>query len=169
MGFAAKRNWVYFGVEDFIGISFAGILSSLAGNLSFHLPSVSAWVWGVLLSIGVTAAALAWLSRRRRGTRREIRGYSTLDGESRKTMLKLYGKMVAILARKGLPGRQPYQPPYEYAAMVCSRLPHAREPVAWLTRAATIAAYDPRPFNSLTAEAARRWLSQLKRALAGRP
>ena len=38
-------------------------------------------------------------------------------------MLNLYRKMVAIIVKKGLPARQPHQPPDEYAALVSRQLP----------------------------------------------
>ena len=156
MGFAAGRDWVYFGLEDFTGVTFASMVSPLAGNFSFGSLSMRGWGWGMLLAGGIVAVVLALLLIRRRvRTRQETREYTTLDGESRRTMLSLYRKMVATLVRKGLPSRQPYQPPYEYAAIVCSQIPHSRETVEWLTQAASRAAYDSRPFHSATVLEAR--------------
>ena len=83
-------------------------------------------------------------------------------------MLNLYRKMVATLVKKGLPYRQPYQPPYEYAAIVCPQIPDGREIIEWLTQAANRAAYDPKPFNPSIIPEAGRKLSALMRALAGR-
>ncbi len=169
MGFATGRNWVYFGLEDFTGVTFASILSPLAGKFSFGSLSVSGWVWAVLLGVGVATTVLALLlSRRKIRIRQEVTGYSTLDGESRRTMLNLYHKMVAILAKKGLPSRQSYQPPYEYAATVCPQIPDSRETVEWLSRAASSAAYDPKSFSPSTVFEARRKLSTLKQALASK-
>ena len=169
MGFAAGRNWIYFGLEDFTGVTFASMLSPLAGKLSVGPLSMLNWLWGVLPGVGVALTILAWLLIRHRvGIRQEVRGYSTLGGESRTTMLNLYHKMTAVLVKKGLPCREPYQPPYEYAAIICSQIPDGRETVEWLTQAASSAAYDPRPFKPSTVEEARQKLSALRRALTHR-
>lgn len=169
LGFAARRNWVYFGLEEFTGVTFASILSPLAGNLALGPPSMPGWVWVVLPGGGVTIAGLAlFLSRRKRKTGQVVRGYSILDGEARRAMLNFYQKMIAVLTKKGLPSRRPHQPPYEYASLVCSRIPNAREAVEQLTQAACSAAYDPKLFNPSTVRAAKQWLSDLKRALARR-
>lgn len=164
MGFAAGRNWVYFGLEDFTGVTFASILSPLAGNLSLGPLSVPTWFWVVLLTVGGAIAVLALLlSRRQVRIKQEAKGYSVLDGESRRTMLSLYHKMVALLVKKGLSPRQPYQPPYEYAAIICPQIPDGREKIEWLTQATSSAAYDSRPFNPATILEARRRLSALRR------
>ena len=169
MGFAAGRNWVYFGLEDFTGVTFAGMLSPLAGNFSLGPLSVPGWVWVVLLGVGVTIAVLAlFLSRRKVRSRQEVKGYSVLDGEARRTMLSLYHKMAAALVKKGLPRRQQHQPPYEYAAIISTQVPESQEIVDWLSQAASSAAYDPKPFNPSTVPEARQRLSALKRTLADR-
>lgn len=169
MGFAAGRSWVYFGLENFTGVTFASVLSPLAGKFSFGSLSVSGWIWAVLLGVGVATTVLALLlSRRKIRIRQEVIGYSTLDGESRRAMLNLYHKMVALLVKKGLPSRQPYQPPYEYAATICPQIPGSREMVEWLSQAASSAAYDPKSFSPATLWEARRKLSTLRQALAGK-
>ncbi len=168
-GFAAGRNWVYFGLEGFTGVTFASMLSPIAGNFSLGPLSMLNWLWVVWLGGVVAIAILVWfLIRHRVRTGQEIRGYSTLDGESRTAMLNLYRKMAAVLVKKGLPSRQPYQPPYEYAAIIRPHIPDGREIVDWLTRAASSAAYDPRPFKPSVVGEARQKLSALRRALAGR-
>ena len=83
-------------------------------------------------------------------------------------MLNLYHKMVSVLTKKGLPPRQPHQPPYEYATLIYEQIPGGREAVAWLTEAASSAAYDPRPFNPSHVLEAKRRLSALRQTLAGR-
>jgi hypothetical protein len=166
MGFATGRNWVYFALEDFTGITFAGILSPLAGNFSFGPLSLPGWIWVVLLGAFVVTTLLALLlSRRRVRTRQEIKAYSVLDGEARRAMLNLYRTMVALLGKKGLPPRQPHQPPYEYATIICSHIPDNREIVDWLTQAVSSAAYDPNPFNPATVPEAIRRLSALRQTL----
>ncbi|MFC2071843.1 transglutaminaseTgpA domain-containing protein [Chloroflexota bacterium] len=168
MGFAAGRNWVYFGLEDFTGVTFAGILSPLAGNFSLGSLSIPGWGWVVLLGMGVTTAVLGLLlSRRRVRSGQEVKGYSILDGESRRIILDLYCKMVSVLVKKGLPSRQPYQPPYEYAAIISAQITSGRETIEWLSRAASSAAYNPKPLNPLTVTEARRRLTALRRALSG--
>ena len=167
MGFATGRNWVYFGLEGFTGVTFASVLSPLAGNLSRSLRSVPGWIWGVLPGTGFAIAILVLiLSRRRVRTRQEVSGYSTLDGESRRVMLSLYRKMVALLVKNGLPCRQTYQPPGEYATVVCGQIPDGRDTVEWLTQAASSAAYNPKPFDPAAILEAGRRLSALRRALA---
>jgi len=169
MGFAAGRNWVYFGLEGFTGVTFTSILSPLAGNFSFGSLSIPGWAWGLLFGVGVTTAVLVLLLRRHKTrTSQKVEGYSVLDGELRKAMLNLYHKMVALIAKKGLPTRQQYQPPYEYAAIVCSQILDGRETIEWLTQAASSAAYNPKPFNPSTILEARQKLSALRRALASR-
>jgi len=169
MGFAAKRNWVYFGLEEFTGATFAGILSPLAGGFSSGLLSIPNRFWIVLPGVVVAITVLTLLLRRRRvRIRQEIRGYSTLDGEPRRAMLNLYHKMVALLIKKGLPPRQSYQPPYEYAAAICRQIPDGREMVEWLTRATGSAAYNPNPFNPSIVWEAKQKLAALRRALASR-
>ena len=169
MGFAAGRNWLYFGLEDFTGVTFASVLAPLAGSSSFGPLSVPRWVWVILPGVGIAIAVLILLlSRRKVRTKPELRGYSVLDGESRKLMLKLYHKMVAVLARKGLPTRQPHQPPYEYVTIINAQILDGRETIEWLTWAANSAAYDPNPFNPSTVLEARRRLSALRRTLTSR-
>ncbi len=167
MGFAAGRNWLYFGLEDFTGVTFASMLAPVAGSFSFGPLSVPRWVWVILPGVGIAIAVLILLlSRRKVRTKPELRGYSVLDGESRKLMLKLYHKMVAVLARKGLPPRQPHQPPYEYVTIISAQIPDKRETIEWLTQAASSAAYDPNPFKPSTVLEARRRLSALRRTLS---
>ena len=169
MGFVTGRSWIHFGLEDFTGVTFAGMLSPLAGNLSLGRLSASAGLWGMLLAGLVAVITLALrLSRRRPGVKREPIGYSLLEGESRRTMLDLYRKMVIILAKKGLPPRRQYQPPDEYAALVSRQIPAGQEIVARLTLLAVSAAYDPKPFNSPDIREVKQSLSSLRQALAGR-
>lgn len=167
MGFISGRKWVRFGLEDFTGVTLTGMLSPLAGNLSLVRLSASIWVWGMLLA-GVTAVIILALrlSRRRLRTKQEPAGYSLLEGESRRTVLKLYRKMVVILVRRGLPPRQQYQPPDEYAALVSRQIPAGQEIVAHLTRLAVSAAYDPKPFDSPDIREVKHSLSSLRQALS---
>ncbi|MBI4284016.1 MAG: hypothetical protein HY663_06060 [Chloroflexi bacterium] len=168
MGFANGRNWVYFGLESFTGVTLTSLLSPLAGNFSLGPLSVPAWGWGVLLGVGVATIVLVLLlSRRQRKSRPKVKGYSILDGESRRRILELYGKMVSLLVKKGLPPRRPYQPPYEYATIISAQIPNNRETIEWLSQAASSAAYNPKPFNPATVTEARQRLAALRRALSG--
>jgi len=147
MGFTSGRNWLYFGLEDLTGITFAGLLSPLAGNLSSGSFISSLWFW-----IGLPAAAIVVILlalrfvRFRMKRRKKPLGYNLLDGESRKAVLALYDKMVMILTRKGLPPRETYQSPYEYAAKIYQQIPDGREIIERITHVANRAAYDPGPF-----------------------
>jgi len=165
MGFATGRNWVYFGLEDITGVTFASMLSPLADNFSLGPLSIPSWVWVVLPGVGVATTVLALLLRRRKKIRSQQRGkgYSILDGESRRIVLDLYRKMVSVLVKKGLPSRQPYQPLYEYATIISAQIPNSRETIEWLSQAASSAAYNPKPFNPLTVTEARRRLTALRR------
>ncbi len=168
MGFATGRNWLYFGLEDFTGVTFVSMLTPLRGNLSFGPLSLPGWLWvmvpGVVVAIAIPVLLL---SRRKKKFKQEVRKYTILDSESRRIMLNLYHKMVTALTKKGLPPRQPHQPPYEYAAVIYAQITDSRETVAWLTEAASSAAYDPGPFNPATIVEARQKLSALKRVLSG--
>ena len=169
MGFAAGRNWVYFGLDDFIGVPFTSVLSQLGNNLSLGSLSVPVWFWVVLPTVGVVITALALLFRGRKlRIRQEVKEYSVLDGESRRVMLNLYHKMVIALVKKGLPSRQRYQPPYEYAAIIVPQITDGREEIEWLTQAASHAAYDPKSFNLTNIREATQRLSALKRAITHR-
>jgi transglutaminase-like putative cysteine protease len=166
MGFAAGRNWLYFGLEEFTGVTFAGMLSPVIGSFSFGPLSMPGWVWLVLPAAVIAAVVTVLFSRRRHvKVRQEVAGYSALDGEQRRTVLKLYRNMVTVLAKKGLPSRPPSQPLYEYAAIVCSRLPDSRKTVEWITVVASRAAYDPAPFDASTISGTRQRLSVLRKEL----
>ncbi|MFC2005733.1 DUF3488 and DUF4129 domain-containing transglutaminase family protein [Chloroflexota bacterium] len=168
-GFAAARNWVYFGLEDFTGVTFSSMLSPLAGNFSFGSLSVPGWAWGALFGMVIAVTVLVLLiSQRKVRVRQEVKRYSALDGEPRRTMLNLYSKMVGLLVRNNLPSRQPHEPPYEYSAIISSQIPDGQEIIEWLSHAASSAAYDPRPFNPETVPEARLKLSALRRALVSR-
>ncbi|MBI4332791.1 MAG: DUF4129 domain-containing protein [Chloroflexi bacterium] len=167
-GFGSGHSWLYWGLQNISGITFTGILSMLKGTFSFAQLSISQWIWAVLPGAAVAALAAVLLMRRRRINRKTVREYTPLKGESRQTMLKLYRRMEMMLVRKGLPERQPHQSPLEYAAAVSSQCPLIAETVAWLTRAASNAAYDPEPFNASLIREAEQKLSSLRRTAIGR-
>jgi len=166
MGFATGRNWLYFGLEDITGVTFASMLSPITGNLS--LPRIPSWVWVAVPGIAISVTLLALLLRRRVVTTPKTTSYSTLEGETRKAVLKLYGKMIKLLTGKGLPPRQPYQPPFEYAAAVFRHIPNSQETVEWLSRLASNAAYNPEPPSPAVVTEARSRLASLRRALRSR-
>ena len=167
MGFAAGRNLVYFGLEDITGVTLSSMLIPLGGNLSLGSLSLSGWVWVMLLIVAAATAIqlLRVLNRRRTKTGQETKEYSILEGESRRAMLSLYKGMVRLLVRKGLPARQPFQPPNEYATSVVPKASDGREAIYWLTQAINRAAYDPSPFDTANIREARQKLSVLKRAI----
>jgi hypothetical protein len=167
MGFASGRNLVYFGLEDFTGVTLSSMLSPLGGNLSLGSISLSGWAWFLLLIVVVITAiqVLRLVYRRRMKTGQETKEYSILGGESRRAMAKIYQSMVRLLTRKGLPARLPFQPPYEYADIVVPQIPDGREAMYWLTQAISRAAYNPVPFDPADIREAKLWLSALKRAI----
>ncbi|MFC1921503.1 DUF3488 and DUF4129 domain-containing transglutaminase family protein [Chloroflexota bacterium] len=166
-GFAAERNLVYFGLEDFTGGSLAGIMSPLAASFTLGKVSLPGWFWIVLIVIAVAVmfTAMVFSNRRsRKDSRRPVK-YSVLDGETRRMALDLYRRMVSILVKKGFPARQPYQSPYEYAAVVCPQILEGRETVEQLTRIASSAAYDPDNFVLPDVAGIKKSLSALRQAL----
>lgn len=167
LGFAARRNLVYFGLDGFTGVSLSGTISPMLGKLSLATLLKPAWLLFIgLIVVAIVSAVL--IGRRQTKTRREIGGYTALEGESRQAMLRLYHKMAALLARKGLGAREPYQPPVEYAASVCPNLVAGQEEMDWLTEAAARAAYDARDFPPELLPLARARLSALRTALGRR-
>lgn len=163
VGFGSGRNWVYFGLQNFTGVTFTGILSTLKEGLSFSLPFVSRWIWIILLGVGIVIAAIILLVSGRKVNRKKVRRYTQLTGEPRQTMLKLYRKMELILVKKGLPDRKSQQTPFQYAALVSEQLPILAETIVWLSKAAVSAAYDPEPFNISTIPEAKQKLTDLRR------
>lgn len=148
MGFATGRNLVYFGLEDFTGTSLAEIFGPLTRNLSLSKLPTSVWIGGLAAVMALIVALLAIRFRKGKAAPVPERiNYSLLDGESRRVFLKLYRKMTAILAKKGLPQRRPFQSPFEYAAIVCELVPDIETRVKKLTGLAIRAAYDPAPFE----------------------
>ncbi|HLB28484.1 MAG TPA: DUF3488 and transglutaminase-like domain-containing protein [Dehalococcoidales bacterium] len=169
MGFVTRRSWIHFGLEDYTGISAAGVMSPL-GRFSFRSLPASAILRGSLIAMAVAVILLALRHiLRGRRAKEELVGYSTLEGESRKVTLKLYSRMIAILTKKGLPARLPHQPPGEYAALVSRQIPAAGgDIVTRLTGLAASAAYDPKPFSPPDIREASRSLFTLKKTLARR-
>jgi len=167
LGFAAGGKWLHFGLEDFTGVSLAGLFSPLAMSFSLGPLAIPGWLWLVLAGAGVAIGGLVLLLRRRRAKAKpKAGGYTALEGEARRAMIRLYRRMLTILERKGLPPRQPHQPPYQYAALIQRRISEGGEIVAWLSQAAASAAYDPAPFDPATVVEARQKLALLKRAFS---
>lgn len=123
-------------------------------------------VVGVLISVAGIALAL-WKLRRRRPARHRWQGlvYGALDGQGREEMLRLYRRAESLLSRRGVPRRASWQTAEEYRAAVQGQLAHAREHFAWLTRAASTAAYDPSPFDQSLLAQARERLNSLRQAV----
>jgi transglutaminase-like putative cysteine protease len=168
LGFASRGGWLHFGFEDYTGVSLVSVVSPLVSKVSIGKVSVSGWIWLVILAGIIMTIAFALFYRRRgkRKAKTEIREYSRLDGEARRLALRLYSKMVAILAKKGFPPRPPHQSLYEYAVSVCARVPDAREAIDWMTGLASRAAYDPVTFEPSSIAEAKEKLAELKRSLS---
>ena len=168
MGFIGKRSWLRFGLEDFTGVSVAGMLKPLGGHLSLGKLSAPVLAWVLLAGALVVAVILAFRLISRVKTRQKPAEYSKLDGEARCSVLELYRKMVFLLVRKGFPSRQPYQPPEEYAALISPGLSKGTEIVERLTELASRAAYDPSHFDAPDMLQIRQSLAALRKALSMR-
>ncbi len=166
LGFAAQRNWLYFGLDSITGVSFSSLLSPVMSSIALNRLPVPGWAWIAFFVTGLTAAGMTlFLRRYRKRTAPETVSYSILGGAERVTMFTLYRKMIALLRKKGLPPRLPHQSLYEYAAFISPRVPRAGELIERLTLAAGAAAYDPKPFPPDTTNIAREWLRQLRQSL----
>ena len=113
----------------------------------------------VMLVGGLAAWLLYWRPRRQDPRWR----YTRLSGEGRLELIRLYGKLERLLARKGLSPRKPGQTLAEFSVLAKTRF-HALGPdMDWLTRAAWAAAYDPEwPGPELTEQASHR-VARLRR------
>ncbi|MEE8442322.1 MAG: transglutaminaseTgpA domain-containing protein [Dehalococcoidia bacterium] len=163
-------GWVSFGLLDVAGLSFGGAFSTLSGDWSLGRLSLPGWFWLAvpgILALAVFIATLLLSRRRAKGTR-DHDGYTSLTGIPRQTVLRAYGRTVALLVRKGLPTRQSAQTPREYTRLVAPRLTGGLDIVQWMSESATAAAYDPRPINPSTAQEAMEKLAALGRTLAVR-
>ena len=169
MGFASGRNWVYFGLEEFTGVSLSTMLSPLSADFSLGTLSLPRWVWIALPVVSIIFISVL-LSIRRRRVRAEpvLRGYSSLEEPSRQAMLNLYHRALTLLHSRGLPFRRPHQALFEYAAAIEPDLAAGGETLHWLTAAASRAAYSPLPFPASTVTEARRKISALRHELARR-
>ena len=93
-----------------------------------------------LLLVGMLAIwLLYWRPRRGRGQW----PYSRLEGEHRVEVLKLFANMERLLARKGLPPREPSQTLADYSDSAAGRFATLGPDISWLSNAAWSAAYDP--------------------------
>jgi len=167
LGFLSGRNWLYFGFEDYTGVSLANVISPIVGKVSIGRFTMPAWIW-VIIPGGIIAAIVFafFFKRRRRGkVKPALWEYSRLEGEARRQVLRLYNRMVVLLAKKGFPRRQPYHSPYEYATIICTRVPNVREAIEWMTGIASRAAYDPGLLDTSVISAAKSKLSELSNTL----
>lgn len=166
MGFATMHNPVYFGLENLTGVSFTKMLSPLAGNLSLGSFSVPGWFWVLLPVGGVIIILIIWLTNRyKRTTKGNIRQYSRLEGDARRSMLQIYDKTLRLLIKKGLPPHRQHQPLFEYSTIIAAQIGNGRETMQWLTHTANSAAYDPAIFDPSVIPEARQKLTLLKQIL----
>ena len=162
-----NQGWVSFGLLDFVGVNFSGAFSTIAGDLSLSLPSVPASVW-LIAFVGafIVGVVAVLLTAARKIRTPDPERYTALDGEARRELLKVYGKMVGLLARKGLPRREASQTSGEYARSVSIRVRAGMDLIGWLTEACDAAAYDTRPFTASVVQEAKDKLALLRRSLA---
>ena len=99
------------------------------------------------MAVGVILFGLGWLGIRvmwRRRRQRDVTWlYFRLPGDSRREILRTYGKLQKLLRKKGIEPRRPGQTLEDYARRAGERLPGVEEQLAWFTDAAWVAAYDP--------------------------
>ncbi|MBI4200998.1 MAG: DUF4129 domain-containing protein [Chloroflexi bacterium] len=165
-----RRGLVSVGLLELVGPSLSGTVASLGKEgLLARLPLFRRYALA-LLGVIVAAGLLGtlFLSLRRGQPPKGKEGYTSLMGDHRRAVVDAYHRMVALLARKGLPTRRPAQTPQEYAGLVAPRLGEAAGIVEWLAEAASTAAYDPRPISSAMASEASGRLALLKRTLVVR-
>lgn len=99
----------------------------------------------------------------RAGRQRER--YVRLDGDGRADILRIYLSAERLLRRAGLAARGPSQTLAEYAAQASATVPHAKQDLAWLRKAAWAAAYDPTPYGPVPLAEAREHLHGLRISL----
>ena len=107
---------------------------------------------------------LPWLLRRRRG-----RPYTSLPGEERTELLKLYASAERMLRKAGVAARTPAQTLTEFAAQAEATLGSALADFTWLRTAAEAAAYDPKPQQADSVSEASARLVRLKAELKAFP
>jgi len=164
MGFATGRNWVYFGIDDFTGTSLTTVLEPLGGTFSVGQLSAPLWLWalggGVFALLTFVAVRKRWNGHAKAVV---VFTYTRLDGEERRSVLKLYDRMVSILEKKGVPHRTPSQSLLEYGDMASDHFPGGRNVIELLTGLAIRAAYDPGLFSLPGLKELKSMVSDLKR------
>ena len=146
--------------------------SKLSGGLRGAFESPASTALAVVVA-GAIFVALGWLGFRflRKGRRPAAKqwSYFRLPGEGRDEMLRIHRRVEKLLRSQGLPSRRPGQALQEYARIAAERLGGAGEQLAWFTRAAWSAAYDPAwgwtDASAQILHEARTRLSSLKAAL----
>jgi transglutaminase-like putative cysteine protease len=130
------------------------------------------WAAGGALFL-VASVAMGWRRFQSRGRRRTDRGrgwlsYSSLSGEERREVLKLYRRAEKLLSRHiGTAQRRPWQTVGEYSSLATAGSGEAQAQLAWFTGAAWQAAYNPDQLPPGMASEAQQRLARLKEAFRG--
>jgi hypothetical protein len=130
------------------------------------------WAAGGALFL-VASVAMGWRRFQSRGRRRTDRGrgwlsYSSLSGEERREVLKLYRRAEKLLSRHiGTAQRRPWQTVGEYSSLATAGSGEAQAQLAWFTGAAWQAAYNPDALPPGLAAQGQQRLRRLRGVLGG--
>ncbi len=153
--------------DDLVKAAVAGpskLASSLKDAFSGSLTGVLAAAWTVGIAVVLGWLVLRAVKRGRRSTARRWT-YVRLPGSGRSEMLRIYARVERLLKKEGFGPRTPAQTLREYAGIAENRLRGLEAHLAWFTRAAWRAAYDPSAFPTDTVREARSRLASMKAAL----
>ena len=120
--------------------------SKLTGGLrdAFSGPGSTAIA---VVAAGALFVGLGWLGVKVLARGRRPAGkkwsYARLPGEGRQEMLGIYRRVEKLLRKRGAVTRRPGQTLREYASTASGQVGSAESQLAWFTRAAWSAAYDP--------------------------
>ena len=90
---------------------------------------------------------------------------STLSGERRRELLKLYSRLEKLLRRKSGVRRKPWQTVGDYAGAATVANPGVRKQLDWFTQAVWQAAYNPGELSAGLVQQGRKHLARINAAL----
>jgi len=166
MGFTSGRNWLYFGLEDITGLSITGLFSPLTENIALDLFTFSIWIWlGLPILVFAIAIVVYSIVKYKVKRKQKLPEYACLQGEARREVLDIYVRMIRLLSKRGLPPKEPYQSPYEYAEIIYHYTLQSQNIIEQISYYACKAAYDPGLFKLPDKKKLKQSLTELKRIL----